>query len=142
MKLTKGDIENDSSTDRGYVHTPLVPFAIDYYGASGGVMITASHNPANDNGYKVYYLNGCQIIPPVDKEIADSIEENLTPWRVFGMCMIISRRGTKGLLSLARDEVTKEYLKEERKLIQDNNLDFSFVYTNTWSWVQNIQRVS
>ena len=80
MKLTKGDIENDSSTDRGYVHTPLVPFAIDYYGASGGVMITASHNPANDNGYKVYYLNGCQIIPPVDKEIADSIEENLTPW--------------------------------------------------------------
>lgn len=131
MKLTKGDIENDSSTDRGYVHTPLVPFAIDYYGASGGVMITASHNPANDNGYKVYYLNGCQIIPPVDKEIADSIEENLTPWEgVWDVYDNIKKGVQKGLLSLARDEVTKEYLKGvKEKLIQDNNLDFSFVYT-------------
>ncbi|CAX43236.1 glucose phosphomutase, putative [Candida dubliniensis CD36] len=131
LKLTKADIENDSSKDRGYVHTPLVPFAIDYYGASGGVMITASHNPANDNGYKVYYSNGCQIIPPVDKEIADSIEENLVPWEgVWDVYDNIKKAKQKGLLSLVRDEVTKEYLKGiKEKLIQDNALDFEFVYT-------------
>ena len=65
-----------TDTKTGVVHTPLVPFSVDKYGAQGGVMITASHNPANDNGYKVYYGNGCQIIPPHDSGISASIEEN------------------------------------------------------------------
>ncbi|EDO14698.1 hypothetical protein Kpol_1068p8 [Vanderwaltozyma polyspora DSM 70294] len=63
-----------------FVHTPLVPFTVDQIGASVGVMITASHNPKMDNGYKVYYSNGCQIIPPVDASIAKCIDENLEPW--------------------------------------------------------------
>lgn len=62
-----------------FVHTPLVPFAINKYGADVGVMITASHNPGKDNGYKVYHTNGCQIIPPVDSQIAKTISENLKP---------------------------------------------------------------
>lgn len=40
-------------------------------------MITASHNPAKDNGYKVYYSNACQIIPPHDHGIAASIDNAL-----------------------------------------------------------------
>ncbi|ANB14795.1 phosphoribomutase PRM15 [Sugiyamaella lignohabitans] len=64
----------------GQCHTPLVPFAIDEFRASCGVMVTASHNPAQDNGYKVYWQNGCQIIPPHDVGIAQSIEENAEPW--------------------------------------------------------------
>jgi len=63
----------------GLVHTPLVPFAITYHKAIAGVMVTASHNPAKDNGYKVYMSNGCQIIPPIDSLIATSIEQNLEP---------------------------------------------------------------
>jgi phosphoglucomutase len=43
-------------------------------------MITASHNPKNDNGYKLYWGNGCQIIPPIDKKIANAILDNLKPW--------------------------------------------------------------
>ena len=61
------------------VHTPLVPFGIKLLGASAGVMITASHNPVQDNGYKVYWSNACQIVSPHDKAIAAAIERNLTP---------------------------------------------------------------
>ncbi|KAF2088430.1 phosphoglucomutase-2 [Saccharata proteae CBS 121410] len=61
------------------VHTPLVPFGVGELSAIAGIMITASHNPAQDNGYKVYWANGCQIIPPHDSGIAKAIEENLEP---------------------------------------------------------------
>jgi phosphoglucomutase len=60
-------------------HTPLVPFGVRELGAAAGVMVTASHNPAKDNGYKVYWSNGCQIIPPHDTGIAAAILENLKP---------------------------------------------------------------
>ena len=66
------------------VHTPLVPFAVRHLHAAAGIMITASHNPAQDNGYKVYGSNGCQINSPVDVEIARFILNNLEPitWNI------------------------------------------------------------
>ncbi|KAL4920974.1 hypothetical protein BDW62DRAFT_175655 [Aspergillus aurantiobrunneus] len=60
--------------------TPAVPFGVTDMRALAGVMVTASHNPAQDNGYKVYFKNGCQINSPMDKEISESIEMNLEPW--------------------------------------------------------------
>ncbi|KAI8619294.1 hypothetical protein BC830DRAFT_1078620 [Chytriomyces sp. MP71] len=65
------------------VHTPMVPFAIKHLGLAGGVMVTASHNPKADNGYKVYWENGAQIIPPHDAGIADrikSLSNTTTTW--------------------------------------------------------------
>ncbi|CAN0516131.1 unnamed protein product, partial [Laminaria digitata] len=50
----------------GTVATPLVAFGVCYTEACAGVMVTASHNPKKDNGYKVYWSNGSQIIPPHD----------------------------------------------------------------------------
>lgn len=59
------------------VPTPLVPFFLTKFKCLMGVMITASHNPKEDNGYKVYWSNGAQIIPPHDKNIQTHIEDNL-----------------------------------------------------------------
>ena len=53
--------------------TPLIAFAVKDTGAAAGIMVTASHNPPEYNGYKVYWENGAQIIPPIDQEIAAAI---------------------------------------------------------------------
>lgn len=122
-----------ASADRLYVHTPMVPFGIDFYGASGGVMVTASHNPARDNGYKVYYGNGCQIIPPHDVGIAASIDENLTPWldkNVWDVKANFERGLKEGKLKLVKAELTSKYVEAVKaKLIANPAVSFDFVYT-------------
>ncbi|MGI2023998.1 phospho-sugar mutase [Shewanella glacialipiscicola] len=54
--------------------TPLVAFGVKHFNAAAGIVVTASHNPPQYNGYKVYWENGAQIIPPHDSGIAAQIE--------------------------------------------------------------------
>jgi phosphomannomutase len=67
----------------GFVPTPFVAFGVTHLTCAAGIMITASHNPKADNGFKVYWANGSQIIPPHDAGIANAISNNLAPWHRY-----------------------------------------------------------
>ncbi|WP_462418090.1 phospho-sugar mutase [Kytococcus sp. Marseille-QA3725] len=82
--------------------TPVLAFAIRHIGADAGVMVTASHNPPQDNGYKVYLGDGSQIVPPVDAEIAEQIRA------VESVASV--PRATEGWIT-ATDDVREAYLK-------------------------------
>lgn len=95
------------------VPTPFIPFAIKRLGLLSGIMITASHNPKDDNGYKVYGQNGAQIISPHDRYIQDHILINLEPW---------ANAWNKSLLKKAEDKLSvieNEYYKTLRNQLFD-----------------------
>ena len=84
--------------------TPLLAFAVRHLGTAAGVMITASHNPPADNGYKLYLGDGAQIIPPVDAQIEDLI-------RTLGPLAEIPLGPVTGpLVTRHGDEVAQAYL--------------------------------
>ncbi|KAI9751112.1 MAG: hypothetical protein M4579_006203 [Chaenotheca gracillima] len=70
-------------------------------------MVTASHNPSYDNGYKVYWSNGCQIIPPHDKGIANAILQNLEP--VSWDASVVD--GHEPLVQIVPDSVKDRYFE-------------------------------
>ncbi|MBL6591371.1 MAG: phospho-sugar mutase [Flavobacteriaceae bacterium] len=55
--------------------TPLISYAVRQLDCICGIVLTASHNPPEYNGYKVYWEDGCQVVPPMDKEIIEKINK-------------------------------------------------------------------
>ena len=91
------------------IPTPVLAFAVLKLRAAGGVMITASHNPPGYNGYKVYWENAAQIIPPHDQGIAGEIE--LAPSALEIPRISLEDAERRGLLRKA-DALRGEYIEE------------------------------
>jgi phosphomannomutase len=84
--------------------TPLLAFAVRHLRAAAGVMITASHNPPADNGYKLYLGDGAQIVPPVDADI-ESVISRLGP-----LSLIPVAEPDSPLIARHGDEIAQAYL--------------------------------
>ena len=93
------------------VPTPYVAFNVRYHELCLGVMCTASHNPKEDNGYKVYWANGAQIIPPHDRNIATAIDQNLAPWAGNWSIETIPNIYNRDLVTDPMAETDVEYFK-------------------------------
>jgi phosphomannomutase len=84
--------------------TPVLAWNISRIGVAAGVMVTASHNPPQDNGYKVYLGSGAQIVPPHDELISDAIES-------FDATSIELASEDSPLIQILGDECIDEYIK-------------------------------
>ncbi len=107
-----------------FVMTPLVPFGIQKFDAVCGVMVTASHNPHQDNGYKVYDSDACQIRSPTDKAIATEIFNNLEPWRDYRSILEKRRKEYPDdpCLGLSNPKATQELLEEYFESLETSGL--------------------
>lgn len=112
--------------------TPMLSYAVRYFGTIGGVMITASHNPAKYNGYKAYGEDGGQMPP----DAADIILSSMSSIEdVRSVCWITEEEAAmKGLLVYFGEKLDRDYISMLKKLSINNeailqNSDMKIVYT-------------
>ena len=105
--------------------TPELSFMVRYYGCDGGIMITASHNPKEYNGYKLYDANGCQLIPELAAKVIDEIEKIADP------LSIIPDNIDESLINEVDEEVDKAYYEKvlSIRLHEDVNKDFVIAFS-------------
>lgn len=104
--------------------TPVLAYAIKYFDTTAGVMVTASHNPPEDNGYKVYLgkaNGGGQIVSPADQEIAACIDK-------------VAQSSIKDLprsqnYTVLDDEIVDAYIAKTASLAKEPQVDINYVYT-------------
>ena len=104
--------------------TPVLAYAIQYFDTTAGVMVTASHNPPEDNGYKVYLgkaNGGGQIVSPADKEIAALIDK-VAAGNIAGL----PRSQNFTVLS---DEIVDAYIAKTASIAKEPACDINYVYT-------------
>lgn len=113
--------------------TPELSFAVRKLGCMAGIVITASHNPREYNGYKVYWEDGAQITPPHDKNILAEVAKVTS----FDMVKTMSEEDAKatGLYCEVDQEIDDAYMEELKKqsihpeVISEMAKDFTIVYT-------------
>ncbi|XP_072748154.1 phosphopentomutase isoform X1 [Anoplolepis gracilipes] len=110
--------------------TPFIPYTISKSKCAAGIMVTASHNPKDDNGYKVYWENGAQIISPHDKKIQNYILNNLEPldssWNVNGVY-------SSSYYEDPREDIMRLYYQDLKETVLypevNRNTTLKFTYT-------------
>lgn len=113
--------------------TPILSFSVRHLNATAGIVITASHNPPEYNGYKVYWNDGGQIPPDRAEEIIEEIKAVDGFEKVQTMSMDAAKE--KGLLRFLGEEILKEYLDRvedlciDKKMIQDMGRELKIIYT-------------
>jgi phosphoglucomutase len=113
--------------------TPELSFAVRELGCVAGIVVTASHNPPEYNGYKVYWEDGAQIVPPTDGEIIAEVNA-ITDYSTIKM-MDLDEAISKGLYNVVGEELDKKYIDALKKLvlnpdaIKNNAKDLKIVYT-------------
>ena len=113
--------------------TPELSFAVRELGCIAGIVVTASHNPAEYNGYKVYWEDGAQITAPKDKEIINEVNAVAD----FSVVKTMERGEAiqKGLLQIIGKEVDDRYIAELKKqviypeMIREEGKKLKIVYT-------------
>ncbi len=94
---------------------PELSYAIRELGCTGGVMITASHNPPKYNGFKAYWDDGSQIITPVDKGIMDNVNAIVDFNEIKSITL--EEATSAGLLTIIKDEMDLKYIKVLKDLV-------------------------
>lgn len=89
--------------------TPLLSFAVRYLQATAGIVITASHNPKQYNGYKVYWSDGGQLVPPHDKGVINEVKK-------VGEYSNVKKNYNASLIHTIHDEIDIAYLNQLNKL--------------------------
>ncbi|MBE5805574.1 MAG: phospho-sugar mutase [Clostridiales bacterium] len=113
--------------------TPMLSFAVRELGCIAGIVVTASHNPPEYNGYKVYWEDGAQIVPPIDGNIISEVNK-ITDYSEIKM-MELEEATAKGLYNVIGEEVDKKYLASLKSLvlnpdaISKHSKEIKIVYT-------------
>ncbi len=107
--------------------TPELSFAIRHLGCQGGIVITASHNPKEYNGYKAYWDDGGQLISPHDKNVIDEVNK-------ISSIDDVKFEGNKALIEMIGEEIDKVYLQKIKELslspeVIRRQKDMKIVYT-------------
>ena len=108
--------------------TPVLSFTAKYLGCNGGIVLTASHNPKEYNGYKIYDEKGCQLVPQFANQVIEFVNA-ITDLKSVEV-MDFDAGVESGKIAVIGDEVLEEFLKEVKKQsIYEEKSDLKIVYT-------------